>query len=90
MKRLLPYLALTALALIVIPSIMTPGKLLCTAVDAGHFLYRLHEISRLFDQGVVWPRWAPSWSYGYGYPIFTFYGSLAFYPSLILHQLGLS
>lgn len=90
MKRFLPYLALAALALIVLPSILTPGKLLCTAVDAGASLYRLHEISWLFDRGILWPRWAPNWSYGYGYPIFTFYGSLAFYPALILHQLGVS
>gem|GEM_PF-4338519 len=68
MKHLWPYLVIITLAAFAWPSIWTPGKLLCTAVDAGHFLYRLHEISWLFERGVLWPRWAPNWSYGYGYP----------------------
>ncbi len=93
MKRLVsatqPWLSLAALALIVAPSIWTPGQLLGTAVDGPHILARLYEINALLDQGVLWPRWAPNWSYGYGYPIMHFYGSLSFYPSLILHRLGL-
>jgi hypothetical protein len=90
LHRLLPFAALTALSLFVIPSILTPGELLCTAVDGRHFLNRLHELSWLADRGVLWPRWAPNLSYGYGYPVFHYYGSLAFYPSLLLHKLGTS
>ncbi len=89
-RRLLPYLVLAALCLLVAPSVFTPGARLCTAVDAPHFLYRLHEISWLADRGVLWPRWGPNLSYGYGYPVFHYYGSLAFYPSLLLHHLGTS
>lgn len=86
----LSYLAIAACALIVAPSVFTPGRMLCTAVDAPHFYYRLHEIAWLFDRGILWPRWGPNLSYGYGYPVFHYYGSLAFYPSLILHKLGFS
>jgi hypothetical protein len=87
-RRFLPYLALTTLCLIVIPSVFTPDERLCTAVDAPHFLYRLYEISWLADRGVLWPRWGPNLSYGYGYPVFHYYGSLSFYPSLLVHRLG--
>ncbi|MFN2157870.1 MAG: 6-pyruvoyl-tetrahydropterin synthase-related protein [Anaerolineae bacterium] len=87
-RRILPYLALAALSLIVLPSVFTPGERLCTAVDAPHFLYRLYEISWLADRGVLWPRWGPNLSYGYGYPVFHYYGSLSFYPSLLVHRLG--
>lgn len=89
-RRLLPYLVLAALSLLVVPSIFTPAQRLCTAVDAPHFLYRLYEISWLADRGVLWPRWGPNLSYGYGYPVFHYYGSLSFYPSLLLHRLGAS
>jgi hypothetical protein len=90
LERSLPYLALVALCLLVIPSVLTPGERLCTAVDAPHFLYRLHEMSWLADRGVLWPRWAPNLSYGFGYPVFHYYGSLSFYPSLLFHRLGAS
>ena len=90
LKRGLPFLGLALLCLLIIPSILTQGRLLCTAVDARHFLFRLYELSWLTDRGVLWPRWAPNLSYGYGYPVFHYYGSLSFYPSLILHQLGTS
>ena len=85
-----PFLVIAACTLIVTPSAFTPEQLLCTAVDAPHFYYRLHEIEWLSDRGVLWPRWGPNLSYGYGYPVFHYYGSLAFYPSLILHKVGLS
>lgn len=78
------------LSLVITPSILTPGKLLCTAGDARNYLVRLHELSWLVDHGVLWPRWAPNLSYGYGYPVFHFYGALSLYPSLLLHRLGLS
>lgn len=88
LRRSLPFLAIAALSLLLAPSVFTPGQMLCTAVDAPHFLYRLHEISWLLDRGVLWPRWGPNLSYGYGYPVFHYYGSLSFYPSLLLHKLG--
>jgi hypothetical protein len=87
-RNLYPLLALTALCLVVAPSILTPGKLLCTAVDGRHFLVRLHELSWLAERGVIWPRWGPNLGYGYGYPVFHYYGSLSLYPSLLLHHLG--
>ena len=90
LRQLFPFLGLTMLSLLVMPSVLVPGKLLCTAVDGPHFLARLHEVSWLADRGVLWPRWAPNMSYGYGYPVFHYYGSLSFYPSLLLHRLGLS
>ena len=88
-RRFLPFAALTALTLLLLPSIFTPGQLLCSATDARNFLLRLNELAWLTDHGVLWPRWAPNLAYGYGYPVFQFYGSLSLYPSLLLHKLGL-
>ena len=87
---LLPLLALAALSLLLTPSIFTPGKMVCNANDALHFWVRLHEFSWLFDRGVVWPRWGPNLSSGYGYPVFHYYGSLSLYPVLLLNKLGFS
>lgn len=59
---LFPLLALAALALIVAPSVLTPGKLLCNAMDARYFLIRLREFTSSWmgaDRSIG--RWAPRW-----------------------------
>lgn len=51
--------------------------------DAELHIYRLAELGRLFRAGEPFPRWAPNFYYGYGYPIFNYYAPLAYYVGLI-------
>src|SRR5205823_8736983 len=49
------------------------------AHDARHSVYFLVEFERSIADGIVYPRWAPDFAFGYGYPIFNIYGPLSFY-----------
>jgi hypothetical protein len=53
------------------------------ATDAELHIFRLAELGRLVRAGQLYPRWAPNFYYGYGYPIFNFYAPLAYYVGLI-------
>ncbi|MGD2079307.1 MAG: hypothetical protein PVH18_13045, partial [Chloroflexota bacterium] len=53
------------------------------ATDAELHVFRLAELGRLFRGGEVFPRWAPNFYYGYGYPIFNYYAPLVYYIGLI-------
>ncbi len=61
---------------------------LATSFDGLLHLYRLVELDHLIAQGVLFPRWAPDFVFGFGYPIFNFYAPLAYYLSAPLHWLG--
>ncbi|KAA3658500.1 MAG: hypothetical protein DWQ04_24895, partial [Chloroflexi bacterium] len=50
--------------------------------DAELHIFRLHELSLLVRGGEWYPRWAPNFYHGYGYPIFNFYAPLAYYVGL--------
>ncbi len=72
LRRLDPWLvAAAALALIPIAAIAQPG-IPHTADGMVHILRTL-EVSRLLAEGVLYPRWAPDFYLGYGYPFFNFY-----------------
>ncbi|MBI4789488.1 MAG: hypothetical protein HY782_20855 [Chloroflexi bacterium] len=58
--------------------------------DGFLHLFRLFEFDRVLRQGVPYPRWAPDFAYGYGYPVFNFYSPLAYYIAEALHLLGLA
>ncbi|MBI4670638.1 MAG: hypothetical protein HY741_03085 [Chloroflexi bacterium] len=58
------------------------------AHDARHSVYFLFEFDRVFRDGVLYPRWFPDMTYGYGYPLFNIYGPLAFYIGEFFHLLG--
>ena len=51
--------------------------------DAELHIFRLAELSRLVRGGVWYPRWAPDFYYGYGYPIFNYYAPLTYYVGLL-------
>lgn len=51
--------------------------------DAELHIFRLAELSRLVRAGVLYPRWAPNFYYGYGYPIFNYYAPLTYYLGLL-------
>ncbi|HSM58514.1 MAG TPA: DUF6541 family protein [Candidatus Sulfomarinibacteraceae bacterium] len=52
------------------------------ATDAELHVFRLAELSRLVRGGELYPRWAPNFYFGYGYPIFNYYAPLAYYLGL--------
>lgn len=47
----------------------------------------LHQMVRSLSLGQFPPRWAPDFTYGYGYPFFNFYYHLPFYLGAIFHFL---
>lgn len=50
--------------------------------DAELHVFRLAELARLVGAGELYPRWAPHFYFGYGYPIFNYYAPLAYYLGL--------
>ncbi len=59
------------------------------AHDAPHSIFYLVEFDQTLRDGYLWPRWAPDFAFGYGYPLFNIYAPLAIYAAEILHLLGL-
>lgn len=55
--------------------------------DAELHIFRLHELSYLIRGGEIYPRWAPNFYHGYGYPIFNYYAPLTYYLALPLELL---
>ena len=47
--------------------------------DAELHVFRVAELTHAIREGVLYPRWAPNFWYGYGYPFFNYYGSLTYY-----------
>jgi hypothetical protein len=61
-----------------------------SAHDARHDVYFLFEFDRAVQDGIWFPRWAPDFTFGYGYPFWVVYGPLAtFIGELFHHFLGL-
>ncbi len=64
------------------------APLLADAWVGGHeganYLYRTAEFKALLAQGEPWPRWAPDFYWGYGYPFFVFYPPGVFWLSSLL------
>jgi hypothetical protein len=64
-------IAAAALALIPILAIAHPG--IPHTADGYVHILRTLEVSHLLAEGVLYPRWAPDFYLGYGYPFFNFY-----------------
>ncbi len=58
------------------------------AHDARHSVYFLYQFNKAIQDGVWYPRWAPDFAFGYGYPFFNIYGPLSSYVGEALHLLG--
>ncbi len=58
------------------------------AHDARHNVYFLFEFDRSIQDGIWYPRWAPDFTFGYGYPFFNIYGPLASYVGEVFHLIG--
>ena len=55
----------------------------------GYFhLFRLLELDRAARAGDLYPRWAPDFALGYGYPVFNYYAPLALYLALPWRLIG--
>lgn len=52
--------------------------------DAELHVFRLAELARLLRGGEWYPRWAPNFYYGYGYPIFNYYAPLSYYVGVLV------
>jgi len=68
--------------------LLTPAYFF-NAHDAKHSVFFLVEFDQTIRDGFLWPRWAPDFSFGYGYPLFNLYAPLAFYAAEIGRGLGL-
>ena len=72
LRHIDPWLiAAAALALIPILAIAQPG--IPHTADGYVHILRTLEVSHLLREGVLYPRWAPDFYLGYGYPFFNFY-----------------
>lgn len=88
MKRIDPYLLL-----LVLFSVFALGPLLGAgyfwgAHDGRHSVYFLFEFDRAIQDGIWYPRWAPDFTFGYGYPLFNIYAPGALFVGEGLHLLG--
>jgi len=50
-----------------------------TDTDAEIHIFRAAQVERAIVEGVYYPRWAPDFYYGNGYPIFNYYAPLAYH-----------
>jgi len=88
MKRFDPYLILLILfSLFAIGPLFAPGYF-WGAHDGRHSVYFLFEFDRSIQDGIFYPRWAPDYTFGYGYPMFNIYAPGSLYASEALHLLG--
>lgn len=80
------YLLVLLLAVVAIWPFISRASL-PEGTDAELHIFRLHELSSLVRQGEFYPRWAPDFYHGYGYPIFNYYAPLVYYLGLPLDLL---
>ena len=79
-KRAIDPGILLALALALIaasPFLAQPG--LPRDTDAELHVFRAAEVAACWQQSVLYPRWAPDFYFGYGYPIFNYYAPLTYH-----------
>lgn len=86
--KLDPYFILLLLfSLFAIGPLLGPGYF-WGAHDGRHSVYFLFEFDRAIQDGVWYPRWAPDFTFGFGYPFFNIYAPGAFYIGEFFHLLG--
>lgn len=80
------YLVVLLIAVIAIWPFLSRASL-PEGTDAELHIFRLYELSQLIRGGEFYPRWAPDFYHGYGYPIFNYYAPLTYYLGLPLELL---
>ncbi len=78
-------LALSLSAIALWPLLYRPG--LPNGNDVLYHTFRVAEMSRTWEHGVLFPRWAETFYTGYGAPVFHYYASLSYYVTSILMRL---
>ncbi|MEO8607608.1 MAG: 6-pyruvoyl-tetrahydropterin synthase-related protein [Chloroflexota bacterium] len=72
----------------ILPEVVHPG--LFVGHDTLNHAFRVGEISRLWSQGILFPRWAETFYFGYGSPVFQYYAPLTYSISAgFMHLFGL-
>lgn len=88
LQRIDGYLVAAALTTVfAVAPLLAPGYF-WGAHDARHSVYFLVQFDRAIQDGILYPRWAPDFLFGYGYPFFNIYSPGAFYLAEALHLLG--
>ena len=67
------------------PLLQQPG--LPNGTDTLYHTYRVAEMDRAWTHGVLMPRWAETFYYGYGSPVFHYYASTTYYVTSVLMRL---
>lgn len=80
------YLVVLAICLLAIWPFISRASL-PQETDAELHIFRLAELSFLVRGGELYPRWAPNFYHGYGYPIFNYYAPLTYYVGLLFELL---
>ncbi len=65
------------------------GVLPWSADGLLHF-YRLAQLHRSLQHGILFPRWSPDMGFGFGFPLFNYYAPLSYYLAEPFHLAGLS
>ncbi len=79
LRRIDPgFLIVLAISLIALWPFLSRASL-PEGTDAELHIFRLFELSTLLRAGEFYPRWAPNFYHGYGYPIFNYYAPLTYY-----------
>lgn len=76
-------LALLLALIAALPFLTRPG--LPRGTDAELHVFRAAELGYSLQAGILYPRWAPDFYYGYGYPIFNYYAPLTYYLANLFH-----
>jgi hypothetical protein len=79
---------LSLLSIFALSPLFAPGYF-WGAHDARHSVYFLFEFNRSIADGIVFPRWMPDFTFGYGYPFFNINSPLAYFAGEIFVKLGL-
>lgn len=82
------WLAAALLPLVGILPTLSDGVI--RAADAPLHMHRIFAMTTLLQHGILWPRWAPWFHLGYGYPVFNFYPPGTFYLGGLLGLLGIA
>lgn len=87
MKRLLPVMFVTLLLFFAVRPLFSDGFF---PMHDDTQVARVVEMGKALKEGQFPVRWVSDLGYGYGYPIFNFYGPLPYYIGGVLYALGVS
>lgn len=85
LRAALPWLAVGLVVLLAVQPLLGPPP---QGHDTLLHFYRIPEINALWQQGVLFSRWAPDLWLGYGYPLLNFYPPLSMYGLTLAYWLS--